>query len=1045
VQATRWTFRLAWAITLLAAGAAALWLHRTDSADSSIVLTATERAYLARHAPIRFISQRNYPPFEFVDANGERRGMMIELVRWIATEAGFHVEFADAEFRQAQDAVSAGKADVLTSLFFSEARDRDFDFSTTVFEVPASMFVRKARTDIATLDDLAGKRIAIQRGDFAEQFLRSAGLGFEQLPTTDFAEATQAVIDGDADMLIGDEQIVFHHLFSKQLDDRLKVVGDPLYVGRNAMAVREGERVLLGVIDKGIEHARQSGTLRRLERKWLGADLPQRVPDWRVYGPYALGALLLILAVAAWNLRLEQLVRRKTAALEAQEQRLREVIDGTRAATWIFHLQDHTLEINEYWAEMLGYRLDELGPTTYETFRTRVHPADEPRARAQIERHLAGEIDHYSCELRMQHRDGHWIWMLDRGRVTVRAADGTPRVMSGTHIDISASKEAEERLQLAASAFRNAHEGVVITDTQGCILDINEAFTRITGYTAEEAIGRNPRMLKSGRQDADFYTRMWRALTEQGLWEGEIWNRRKSGEIYPETLTVSAVRDKHGKTSHYVAVFSDVSRHKEHEAQLQRMAYFDGLTGLANRALLNDRLVQAMMHARRSGAVVMLGYIDLDGFKQINDCHGHACGDRVLVTIARRLTQTLRQEDTVARVGGDEFIFILREERGVDDALPVIERLLARIAEPIVLDALELRVSGSIGISSCTGAEDIDAEQLVRQADQAMYRAKQTGKNRYHVFDTALDRAERGRHEHIERIRKAIREDELTLHYQPKVDMATGAVHGVEALLRWQHPERGLLAPRTFLPALANDPVTIELGRWVLATALAQCAAWKRAQLSLRVSVNIDTLHLQHEHFTAELARELERHPDVSASALELEVLETSALGDLPRVSRTMNACRSLGVDFALDDFGTGYSSLAYLRHLPAGVLKIDQSFVRNMLDDPEDLTIVEGILGLAKGFRRTVIAEGVETLAQGCALLALGCRLGQGYAIAHPMDAAEIACWVRDWTPPRAWTHCVRGEWPPDGPLASTSSPGSSARPRRQDGGCGAGSVKMR
>lgn len=619
MQLSRWPLRPAWVIALLALGAALLWATLEEDPAGSIALTPTERAWLARHEPVRFISQQNYPPFEFIDAEGERRGMMIELVRWIATEAGFHVEFAATEFRQAQDAVVAGKADVLTSLFFSELRDRDFDFTTTVFEVPASMFVRKTRTDIATLADLAGKRIAIQRGDFAEQFLRAAGITFEHLPTANFAEATQAVIDGHADVLLGDEQIVFHHLFSKKLHDRLRLVGDPLYIGRNAMAVREGERVLLGVIDKGIEHARATGTLARLERKWLGQELRPRALDWRAYGPYALGALLALMAVVAWNLRLEQLVRRKTAALAAKERRLQEIIEATRAATWVYDLTTGALEVNAYWADMLGYRPEELHPVRYETFLRLVHPDDLAPVQDRLDRHLAGESDYYTCELRMRHRDGRWIWMLDRGEVTLRAADGTPRVMSGIHIDISASKA--------------------------------------------------------------------------------------------------------------------------YEKKLQRMAYLDSLTGLANRALLDDRLAQALARARRSGEVVVLGYLDLDGFKQINDQYGHACGDRVLMCVARRIAQTLREEDTVARVGGDEFVFILRERTSAAEAVAVVERLLEHIAAPIMLDTLEVRASASIGIGSCSGAEDLDAAQLVRRADQAMYRAKLGGKNRYTFFDPALDHA----------------------------------------------------------------------------------------------------------------------------------------------------------------------------------------------------------------------------------------------------------------------------------------------------------------
>ncbi len=589
-----------------------------------------------------------------------------------------------------------------------------------------------------------------------------------------------------------------------------------------------------------------------------------------------------------------------------------------------------------------------------------------------------------------------WLRLL-RSQVRLRTRELTA--------EVAERRQAQEASHLAASVFLHAREGITITAADGTIIDVNEAFTRITGYSREEAIGGNPRLLKSKHHDAGFYAKMWKELIEKGYWHGEIWNRRKNGELYPEILTISAVRDEAGNTQHYVALFSDITPMKAHEQQLERMAHFDMLTTLPNRVLLADRLQQAMAQAQRRRQRLAVAYLDLDGFKMVNDMHGHATGDKLLIALASQMKTVLREGDTLARLGGDEFVAVILDIEDIAACFPLLDRLLAAASQVVTVEELELKVSASIGVSFFPQGEDVDADQLLRQADHAMYQAKLGGKGRYHVFDDDHDRNLRGRHETRERVRRALNGDEFVLHYQPKVNMRSGKVVGAEALIRWQHPERGLLPPAVFLPLIENHPLAVEIGEWVIEAALCQVERWRALGLHLPVSVNVGARQLQHINFAERLRERLASHPLIGRGDLEIEVLETSALEDVAQVSRLIDDCRELGVGFALDDFGTGYSSLTYLKRLAVDTIKIDQSFVRGMLDDADDLAILEGIVSLASAFRRKVIAEGVETVDHGTMLLKLGCELAQGYGIARPMPAERIAEWAASWHPDPAWS----------------------------------------
>ncbi|MDC8756791.1 EAL domain-containing protein [Janthinobacterium fluminis] len=591
--------------------------------------------------------------------------------------------------------------------------------------------------------------------------------------------------------------------------------------------------------------------------------------------------------------------------------------------------------------------------------------------------------------------------LLDELRLRHRALEAENAALRLAH---DAAKRSEQALRLAASVFAHAREGIMVTDLSGTIVEVNDTFSQITGYSREEALGQNPRMLKSGRQPAEFYTEMWRALVDDGHWCGEAWNRRKDGEFYAQKVTVSAVRDAAGATQNYVALFTDITHMKQHAQQIEHIAHFDALTGLPNRVLLGDRLQQAIAHSQRHQQSLAVVYLDLDGFKAINDRHGHKTGDELLIGVAQRLKAALREGDTIARIGGDEFVAVLVELDQPQDCEPVLARLLQAAAAPLRVEQLELRVSASVGVTLYP-QDGADADLLMRHADQAMYQAKQAGKNRYHLFDVSRDEAARQHRDALEHIRRALERGEFVLYYQPKVNMKTGAIIGAEALIRWQHPERGLLPPGAFLPAVETHPLGVRLGEWVIASALRQISEWRRGGLQITVSVNVGAHQLQRPNFLARLSALLDAQPDVPAHCLELEILETSALGDMALVSELMHDCRALGVQFALDDFGTGYSSLTYLKRLPAELLKIDQSFVRGMLEDSDSLAIIDGVVGLATAFRRQVIAEGVETVAHGELLLPLGCELAQGYGIARPMPAAELPGWAATWRPDPAWT----------------------------------------
>ena len=644
---------------------------------------------------------------------------------------------------------------------------------------------------------------------------------------------------------------------------------------------------------------------------------------------------------------------------------------------------------------------DEIGGLA-RSFNLMAQHLDESRS-ALLDKQLALTLTLEGMEQRVQERTAELV-----------AANALLTTQMSARARAQAELEATSRTVVARELLLRqimdtAPVSVFLVDMTGRITQANTSMVEMFGYPMEVLIGMEyVAMVDASELEIGRKKMLALMNSEIPVVDLDRKYRRANGEEFWAHLTGKLFCGSSGERLGLVGVIADITTLKEHEHQLEIMAHFDALTQLPNRLLLADRLHQAMQQCQRKNTTLAVAYLDLDGFKTVNDSHGHDAGDELLVKLALRMKASLREGDTLARIGGDEFVAVLTDLQGVDACKPLLLRLLQAASGAVSVgthDGLaELQVSASIGVTLFPH-DKADADLLMRHADQAMYVAKALGKNRYHMFDVAHDEAIKTQLESLERIRAALGGREFALYYQPKVNMKTGAVTGAEALIRWLHPQRGVLAPAVFLPVIEDQPISIEMGEWVIATALAQMGAWRALGLNLPVSVNISAYQLQQDDFAVRLRELLAEHPEVPADWLQLEVLETSAMEDIFKVSAAMKACQAMGVSFALDDFGTGYSSLTYLKRLPAETLKIDQSFVRDMLDDPGDLAIVHGVIGLARSFGREVIAEGVETRAHGDMLLSTGCDLAQGYGIARPMPAANLSDWVTNWHQGATWT----------------------------------------
>ena len=651
------------------------------------------------------------------------------------------------------------------------------------------------------------------------------------------------------------------------------------------------------------------------------------------------------------------------------------------------------LQFNDRLCEILGYPREQLANLTWAEI---THPDDLAADVAEFERVLRGESEGYVMDKRFIRWDGAVVFATIDVKC-LRRADGTVEIFIATIDDITERKRYEERLRQAATVFENTREGVTITDADERILRVNWAFCELTGYSEEEVRGQTPRLLHSGRQNSTFYAAMWTSLRKTGHWQGEIWNRRKNGEVYPALLSVSAVENAAGVVTHYVGMFTDLSKLKASEERLDFLVHHDPLTGLPNRLLLSARLQHSIDGARRDGDALALLMVDLDRFKDVNESYGHSVGDALLRQVAERLTSRLRGADTVTRLGGDEFAVLLEDLAHPQDAARVALEIIGLLGEPWYLaNGAEVRIGASLGISLFPDHGET-AEDLLQQADAALYQAKSEGRGHFQYFSAALTQAARQRLELEARLRHAIHEGQLRVYYQPQVDIASGRIVGAEALVRWQDPEQGLIPPGRFIPVAEETGLIGALGEWVLRETCRQGREWLAAgRPPLTLAVNLSARQLRHGDLAATVMQVL-NETDFPAEQLELELTESALMRREVEAVIILQRLRGLGLRLALDDFGTGYSSLAYLRRFPLDVLKIDKSFVDDLPRQRDAMEIVAVIIAMGHTLGLQVLAEGVETAEQLTFLQLKGCDLYQGYLTSPPVPAEAFVALLTD------------------------------------------------
>lgn len=717
---------------------------------------------------------------------------------------------------------------------------------------------------------------------------------------------------------------------------------------------------------------------------------------WRnrsmIVGGIGLGLFWCLGLVLVWLFRAQKRELLAAAEVQRHQDQLKAAQRIAQLGSWEIDLATRSVACSEELCRIFEFAAAESG-VAHDDFLARVHPDD----RAEVDQALSdamGERRQVSLKHRLLMPDGRVKYVQEYCEPK-GGEDGTPLRLIGTAQDVTGQHQMEARMQLLVSAFQYSGEAILITDSDNNIITINPAFTRLTGYQPEDVVGRNPRLLSAGRTTATEYRRMWQDINERGFWQGEIWDRRKDGGIYPKWMSISVIRDDEGCIRYHVAHFTDVTAERAAEAKLHHMAHHDVLTGLLNRFSLKGRLDQALATARRDGSRAALLFVDLDRFKAVNDTLGHHVGDLLLVEVAERLTASVRDSDVVARVGGDEFVIMLSGIEHSGSVAKVAEKIVRNIGDPYLIDGHDLFTTPSIGIAIFpTDGEDGDT--LLKNADAAMYHAKTAGRNNFQFFDAKMNDSvlERLKIEHG--LRQALSRDEFRLHFQPIIDLASGQVVKVEALVRWQHPEKGLLLPGKFIGIAEESGLIQPLGEWVFWAACKQLADFRAAGIfGVQMAVNISAVQLRNGNLPI-LAKGAIEAFGLKGSELVFEITESVAMQQPDETVRILDILHDMGIGLAIDDFGTGYSSLSYLRLFPIGLLKLDRSFVQEIGQSADGAVICDATIGLAQNLGLQIVAEGVETVEQRDYLHQRGCTLMQGFLFSRAVPADELIAFIR-------------------------------------------------
>jgi len=964
-----------------------------------LVLVCALLAY-ALHAdarPLHVVTDNNYPPYLFLDTNGRPEGYIVDLWHLWEQKTGVHVDLQPMQWSNALQTMQDRRADVIDMIFRTPGRDALYDFSRPYDTQTVGIYVDPSISGIHDVQSLNGFLVGVQRGDACAEQLARQGIT-NQVAYPGYVAILDAVRAGDIKIFCMDDSPANYYLYLYR-DQKKFAKTFTLYSGQFRWAVAKGDKATFDLVEQGM--ARITPAEREaLRHKWFNQPIQFR-PYLRILAFVILGALSALAATLLWIRFLRRAVHARTAQLErtaralmVEQAQLRTLVENSPDAMALKDTNKVYVHCNAGVQALLGLQGDRIiGRTDDDLFADKAFAAFLRESDEQVLR--TGQPHRYEETLPAPDGTQRDLEVI---KVPVRADDGEIAGVLAVARDITERRRAEHELRIASVAFES-QDGMLITDADGRIERVNAAFTRISGYAASDAVGQSPRILRSGLHEDAFYAAIWSTLTSTGYWTGEVINRHRDGSLYTARLSITAVPDAQGHTIHYVGNLQDITAEKQARALAERLRMFDHLTDLPNRALLADRMARAMTGAgttQEFGAVMM---VNLDHFQKLNDSLGHAVGDQLLVEVARRIRSIQREDDTLGRFSGDSFV-LLAERLGTDRNTAAARALLAAdaireaIAEPMTLGGHRLTCTGSLGVTLFRdGADSPDA--LLCQAELALYKSKQSGRNTVRVFEDEMQAELDGRNWLEKALRDAIRDDALTLHYQVQVD-ACGRPIGAEALLRWTHPERGALSPAAFIP-LAEETGLIEpIGRWVLATACRQLAAWARheAMRGLTLAVNISARQFESESFVDDILAEV-RRSGAPVDKLKLEVTESLAFGDLDASIRKLHVLRANGFSISLDDFGTGNSSLNYLTKLPLTQLKIDKSFVDELPASHRDAMVAQTIIAMGRGLGLDVIAEGVETAAQRDFLVAHGCHSFQGYLFGRPLPVREFEAQV--------------------------------------------------
>ncbi|MBR0564790.1 EAL domain-containing protein [Azoarcus sp. L1K30] len=972
-----------------------------------MVLAILACAARADGKTLRVVTDNNYPPYVFLGPDGQAQGYIVDLWKLWEKKTGVTVDFQAVQWAIAQRRLLEGQADVIDMIYRTPTREQLYDFSQPYATLPVSIFVDASVHGIIDVSTMQGFSVGVQRGDACIEQLTMMGVG-NLVPYPNYEAILASARAGQIKMFCMDEAPANYYLYLYR--DQMRIAkAFTLYEGQFHWAVAKGSQDIFAVVRNGMDLI-TAAERDALHKKWFVQPV-----EYKSYLKLALVVIGVVLAIVAavtlWIRFLRRLVnartvevRQKNEALElatrhlmVEQAQLRAVFESSPDAIALKDRNGVYVDCNTVAAQMLGRSRDQIvGHTDGELFRDEAFVAFVKRYDQDV---LHGKRRVY--ERQFDAADGS-ARHSEIVKVPVRAADGAiERVLIVGH-DLTERHRSEQELRIAAVAFES-HDGMMITDTRGMIQRINAAFSRMSGYSADEVVGRTPRFLNSGVNGRNFYGAIVAALSRKGYWAGEITNRHRDGGTFITRVSITVVPDAQGQPLHYVCHFQDISAERQAQALAEHLRRFDQLTGLPNRSLLEERIDRALIDSAEShefGAVMML---DLDFFQKVNDSRSHAVGDRVLIEVADRMKAAVKEGDTIGRFAGDSFVLIAANlgrdrQAAAGSAQALAETVRLAVSEPMEVGEHRIVSTVSIGMTMFFGRQT-PADALLRQAELAMYKSKNIGRNAVRFFEDEMQLELDRRNLLEDELRDAIEHQQLALYYQVQVDNE-GVPVGAEALVRWIHPVRGVVPPSAFIP-LAEETGLIEpIGRWALATACRQLSRWSSHEVfcCLSLAVNVSPRQFKSATFVQDVLAELER-TGASACKLKLEVTESLAIDDFDASVDKLERLKQSGIRISLDDFGTGNSSLNYLTKLPLAQLKIDKSFVDELPASHRDAMVAQTIIAMGRGLELDVIAEGVETRAQYEYLADQGCHAFQGYLFGRPQPLSVFEAEVREQT----------------------------------------------